>query len=179
ANMRVRELMERGMTEADARRAVDERLGDVDAARAECVELARVRESHARNANLFDSLRADVSFAVRTLARSPLWTAVALLTFSLGIGATTAVFSVADSLVFRPLAYPAPGRVFLLRQEIWINDNTSVWSKRAAVLLPELRRSARSVESLASYEWRDVSSAADEEGQPLHVGVVDSGFFAF
>src|SRR5689334_15279570 len=92
-SMRVRELIDRGLDEADARRAVAERLGDVDAAKAECIELARVRESHARNASIIESLRADLRFAVRTLTRSPVWTAVALLTFALGIGATTAVFS--------------------------------------------------------------------------------------
>ncbi|HWC45571.1 MAG TPA: permease prefix domain 1-containing protein, partial [Casimicrobiaceae bacterium] len=99
AEMRVAEYLARGMTEAEARRAVAHRLGDVDAARAACIEQGKLRELHARNADMLDSLRADVRYALRSLGRAPGWTAVALLTIALGIGATTAVFRVADTLI--------------------------------------------------------------------------------
>ncbi|MGE3273778.1 MAG: ABC transporter permease [Vicinamibacterales bacterium] len=57
----------------------------------------------------------DVRYALRTLGRSPGFAVPALLTMALGIGVTTAVFSLADVLVFRPLPYDAPERlVFLL-----------------------------------------------------------------
>ena len=47
----------------------------------------------------------DAAFALRSFRRSPGWTSVTLLTIALGVGASTAVFNVADTLLIRPLAY--------------------------------------------------------------------------
>jgi hypothetical protein len=49
-----------------------------------------------------DSLRRDVSYALRTLCRSPGFTAVAVLALALGIGASTAIFGLANTVLFRP-----------------------------------------------------------------------------
>ena len=54
----------------------------------------------------FDSLSRDLRYSLRALRRNPMFTAVALLTLGLGIGATTAVFSVFNSVLIRPLPYP-------------------------------------------------------------------------
>jgi putative ABC transport system permease protein len=126
--MRVAEYVARGMTEEDARRAVDARLGDVDAVRAECVALGEVRERHARQAGFFDALRYDLHFAFRSLARSPGWTAVALLTIALGVGATTTVFSIADSLLLRPLGYRNEANVYVARREITLRERRAAHS---------------------------------------------------
>ena len=56
-----------------------------------------------------DSLLQDARYAVRLLVRSPAFTAVAVLSLSLGLGAAAAVFSVADAVLFRPLAVEDPG----------------------------------------------------------------------
>ena len=59
-------------------------------------------------AGVIDSLARDARQAIRGLRRSPLFTLVALLTLAIGIGATTAVFSVVDGVLLKPLPYPSP-----------------------------------------------------------------------
>src|SRR4051812_33169922 len=58
----------------------------------------------------------DLNYALRTLAKSPAFTAVAILTLALGIGASTAIFSVLDAVLLRPLPYPNQERIVELRE---------------------------------------------------------------
>jgi putative ABC transport system permease protein len=125
SEMRIEEYIQRGMTEAEARRAAAHRLGDVGAAHDECVQWDEIRATHARRASFVDGLQSDVRYAVRSLRRAPAWTAVALLTIALGVGASTTVFSVADTLLVRTLPYPGASRVYLAQRQ---------WSVGAQIL---------------------------------------------
>src|ERR1700735_949331 len=62
---------------------------------------------------------ADLRYALRHLARSPGFAAVAILTLSLGIGATTAIFSVADAVLWRPLPYRDSNRLVMVWDQLW------------------------------------------------------------
>src|SRR5919199_355825 len=67
-------------------------------------------------------LRQDVAYAVRQLVRTPAFTAIAVLTLALGIGATTAIFSAVRSVVLRPFPFAHPERVMFVTERWQGND---------------------------------------------------------
>ena len=77
--------------------------------------LLTIRSSHLRHLRHCEAPEAlgvsDIQYAVRSLARAPGFTLVALITLALGIGGTTAIFSVVDGILLRPLPYPDPAAI--------------------------------------------------------------------
>jgi putative ABC transport system permease protein len=117
-DMRTRELVARGMSPEAARREATRRLGDQVQLRRRLERTGRGRDRMLRRNEFFDELWQDVRYALRQLRATPSFTAVALFTLAVGVGATTAIFSVVNAVVLRPLPFPEPERVMQV-EETW------------------------------------------------------------
>ena len=105
------ELVRRGMSLNDARREALIRAGGI--------ERAKEAYREQRSLPLIENLRRDIGYAGRALRRSPVFTAVAVATLALGIGANTALFSIFSSLILRPLPVREPDSLALLAYGSW------------------------------------------------------------
>ncbi|HEX6809467.1 MAG TPA: ABC transporter permease, partial [Gemmatimonadaceae bacterium] len=136
---RVAENLAAGMSAEGARRAAAERFGDVHAVERSLASLTRERETVERRLAWRHVMAQDFRYALRQLARNKAFTAVAVLTLALGIGANTAIFSAVYSVLLRPLPYAHADRLVELREGTGEGDwgmnvtmgNYDVWQHRS------------------------------------------------
>jgi predicted permease len=164
----LRSLTERyvrqGMTEAEAAWAARRRFGNIT--------LLKEANREMRGIGFLDALVQDVRCGARMLRKNPGFTWVAVLMLALGIGANTAIFSVVNAVLLRPLPYPAPDRLVLVSHYRAIGGESSFGS-----VFLEWRDQAKSFEQIAAY----TNGIADlrEEGETvrLEAGMISAGLF--
>lgn len=98
---------------------------------------------------MFDGLHADLRYAARLLRRSPGFSAVAVATLAIGIGANTAIFSVVDHVLLRPLAYRDPARLYAVHEVVPKFSHIAPLIPVNAMHFREWKRTARSFERMA------------------------------
>jgi putative ABC transport system permease protein len=173
--MRAREYIAQGMTPDEARRRAEQRFGDMRDVKRTCTTLGHQREQSMKRAAMMSEFRQDVKHAAGLLRRTPLLTAMILLTLGLGIGANTALFSVVKAVLLAPLPYDDPDRVVMLWSR-WKDFPEKTW-----VSSGEYQNYVENVRSLSGLSLIGQFETSITEGdQPERVGAysVTPGIFA-
>src|SRR5688500_826978 len=114
---------------------------------------------------MFDSLRQDITGAIRGLIKSPGFAAASLITLALGIGATSAIFSVVKAVLMTPLPYAEPDkRVQLFTR--WISFDKT-WLADAEVV--DFRNMSKTMTAIAA--WNSGQQNLTGDGEPVRIGV--------
>jgi putative ABC transport system permease protein len=124
---------------------------------------------------LMDTLLRDLRFGLRMLHKSPGFSALVVLTFALGIGVNTTIFSVVDAVAFRPLAVAAPDRVVrVLNTDPTHTDRgtASSW-----IEVQHLRTESQAFAGIAASDRRAVIVKHDDEARLLIANVVSDNYF--
>jgi putative ABC transport system permease protein len=116
----------------------------------------------------------DLKYAFRTLAKSPAFTVVAILTLALGIGASTTIFSVLDAVLLRPLPYPNQDRIVELREL----DEKGKGMPVAEPNFEDVQARSRSFAAIAKYTGT-IDSAVSGGAEPVRTNTcaVSNDFF--
>jgi predicted permease len=115
----------------------------------------------------------DVRYAIRMLRKNPAFTLIAVLTLALGIGANTAIFSVINGVLLRPLPYPQPNELVALSEKSMNFESSSISYPNFL----DWRRSNSTFASIAAYRSDDFSITGSGEAERVRVGMVSAGFF--
>jgi putative ABC transport system permease protein len=119
-----------------------------------------------------DSLRQDVRFALRALAQRPGFTAVAVITVALGVGANTAIFSVVNGVLLRPLPYPEADRLVLVWTTTGEGINAAAWPE-----YEDWRAQSRSFEAMAVARSQSVTLVGSAEPERVTGAFVTASVF--
>jgi predicted permease len=172
-SMLVDELTAEGWEPAAARDEARRRFGDVDRVVALCSAIGEKKERDMERTESFAEIGQDLRYALRQLKSAPAFTALAVLTLALGIGATTALWSVVHAVVLRPFAFAHPERVMFL-SETWKGQDSDV----SVGNFVDTEAAATSYTALGAASFKSFNLA--DAGTPERVfgARVSSGFFS-
>jgi predicted permease len=157
----VEELVAAGMSRDAAHDAAQRKFGDVDRIGQTLYTLSRQRETTMQRTEWWQTLKQDVAFGIRQLRKAPGFTAAALATLALGIGANSAIFSVVYSVMLKPLPFANSSRI------ITISETTNGTNANAATFgnYASWRDNAHTLEAISA-QWLGGSRTLTGRGEP-------------
>lgn len=169
--MQTEKNMARGMEPAEARRNALLAFGGVDAHRESLRDYRRTR--------VLGELIQDLRFTMRSLRSSRGFALTAVLVIALGVGATTALFSVANALLFKPLRVSAPGELYILQEVRTGTTSTGPEGNRIPWPRYEAYRDATSelFTGLAAHVYRGFSMRTEAGAVPVQGSTTSGNYF--
>lgn len=161
---RAEDLMRGGMPREEAMRRARMAFGAMERAKEECRE--------ARGVSFFDALTQDLRFGARMLRKSPGFAAVAIVTLAIGIGANTAIFSVVDAVLLKPLAMQDPAAVMYVG-ETW----RGLYGSVSAGNFNDILKSNKSFASLAASNFAAFNLATEATPERVDGEYVTASYF--
>ena len=166
AEMVAEELERAGFAPRKARRMARARFGDLSAVEAKCRELRGEAERKMMRSRYLSEVRQDVSFGLRQFWKNPGFTLVGVTSLALGIGANTAIFSVANGVLVRPLPYDEPDRVV----QVLGTQQGELHNRRVWLAYPEFHDMRELSESFAEISaWRSWTPVFYGDGEPIRL----------
>ena len=166
--MAARERVERGETSQQAEQSARREFGNADLVR----EVTRDQWAWRWLETLFQDLR----YALRILRKSPGFTAVAVLTLALGIGANTAIFSIVDAVLLRPLPFKDPSHLVVLHEGI-----PKMGYPKMDFAVPDLAvflRAQKSFSAIAAFQTKHVDISGGGEPERVNATRASASLFA-
>ena len=154
-----------GLALAQARRAAHRKLGGVTQIQEECRDMRRTDH--------IEAFWRDLRYALRSLGKNPAFTAVILLTLALSIGANSAIFSVIDGVLLRPLPYPQANRIV----RIFFHSASYPRFPMNPFDFRDFRARNRSFEALAGFTRGDLQLSGTGQPERFTGFQVTAGFF--
>src|SRR2546425_3288940 len=160
----------RGLSPDEARSTALRAMDGVEQRKEECRDMRRV--------NCIDDLLRDLRYAGRNLRRSPGFAALAVLIMALGIGANTAVFSVVNAVLLKPLSYRDPDRIVTLSDFSTIRAASTALSKQVSIPdFQDWHDQSSSFEAMAYYASREGAVMTGSTAEYARVTSVSPEFF--
>jgi predicted permease len=172
--MRARTLIDQGYTTEAAFAEALRRFGDVGELRDYCVS---IEVSHMQRLEFRERLATigrDAQFALRQLRRAPVFAFLAALTLALGVGATTAIFSVVNGVVLRPLPFPDSERMVRL---FGLDSKGRSMGNFGDPTFDELASRQRSLSAIAKYNFATLATVVNDEPLRIPMASVSRDFF--
>jgi len=160
-----RRLQEDGMTREEAQAEAARVFGNTERLRSDCENEGRRREREMAMRERWTESARDLRYAVRQLMRAPVFTAVAVGTLALGIGANSAVFSVVNGVLLEPLPYDDPGELVTVTSAFPTLGFERFWMSPPEYF--ELSEWSRSFSDVGGY--RTCTSSVETSDQPMRV----------
>ena len=161
------EGLKAGLPKEEARYAALRAMGAIGKSKEECRDV--------RSGNLVAEFLSDLRYAGRTLRRSPGFAALAIAIMALGIGANTAVFSVVNGVLLKPLQYPGADQIVTLRTAFLTTGNSQGLVSIANYR--DWRDQSTSFEAMATYRPGEVPVTTGTTAEYARTATVDAQFF--
>ncbi|HEX5180481.1 MAG TPA: ABC transporter permease [Gemmatimonadaceae bacterium] len=175
---RVEQLVARGLSPEDARAEALARFGPIELATQRLRESAVQRERRREGRERAGMLRRDLAYSIRSLRRSPVFAAAAIVTLALGIGANSAVAGLIRAVLLRTPPYTAPSRLVMVWERLPALGGSG---DRLGASLPEFvdyRDRNRVFSAMAGFENNELDLTGDGPPERLAAAEVTSNLFA-